>query len=112
VVDEQKLHLPLARLLDFFVVDVDLHAVADGRGATGLQFRHALDFDEAHAALPDDRERRVIAEVGNVDVGSLGGLDAVDPVLHFDFDSVDGNFSHRLLLRCRLSARCRAIRGS
>ena len=97
MVDEQELHLSLACLVDFVVPDVDLHPVLDRRGATRLQLRHPLDFHEAHAALPDDAEGGVIAEVGNVHVGSFGGLDDVDPFLNFDFDAVDADFSHKVL---------------
>ena len=96
MVDEQELHLPFARLVDLLVVDVDLHPVFHGGRAAGLQLRHAFDFDEAHAALADDGQGGVVAEVGDVDVGSFGGLDDVDAVLDFDFDSVDGNFAHAL----------------
>ena len=98
MIDEQELHLPLARLVDLLVPDGDLHPVLHRRGAAGLQFRHAFHFHEAHAALADDAEGGVIAEVRDVDIGRFGGLDDVDPVLDFDFDSVDGDFSHKLLL--------------
>jgi len=96
VIDEQKLHLPAARLLDFLVPDVDLHPVFHRGRAAGLQLRHALDFDETHATLTDDGQRGVIAEMRDVNVRKFGGLNDVDAVLNFDFDSVDGNFTHRV----------------
>jgi hypothetical protein len=65
--------------------------------AAGLQLRHPLDLDQAHTALSDDAQGRVIAKVRDVDVGGFGGLDDVDAVLDFDFVSVDGNFSHKVL---------------
>ena len=71
MVDEEELHLPFARRIDFLVPDVDLHPLFDRRRATGLQFPHPFDLDEAHAALADDAEGGVVAEVGNVDVGGL-----------------------------------------
>ena len=86
-----------AGFVDLVVPDMDFHPVFDRRRASGLQLRHAFHFDEAHAALPDDAERGVIAEVGNMDVRRFRGFDRIDSILDFDFDSVDGNFSHRVL---------------
>ena len=94
MIDEQEFHLPAAGLLHFFVPHPDLHAVAHVGGASGLKLRHAFHFDEAHPALADDGQRRVIAEMRNVDVGCLRGFNDVDAVLDFDFSAVDGNFSH------------------
>jgi hypothetical protein len=52
------------------------HAVAHGRRARGLELRDALDLDEAHPAGADGvAELRLVAEVGDLDVALLGGVD-------------------------------------
>ena len=109
MVDEEELHRPLARLVDFLVPDVDFHPVAHGRGAAGLELRHPFDFHEAHAALADDAQRRVITEVRDVDVGCLGRFDDVDSVLNVDLDSVNCDLCHRVFSACSDRTRAASI---
>ena len=46
------------------------HAVGDRHRAGGLQLRHALDLDEAHAARADGGpEARLVAEDRDLDAG-------------------------------------------
>src|SRR5205823_8138010 len=54
----------------------DDHPVLCGERAAGLQLRHPLDLDEAHAARADGRtEPRLVAEDGDLDPGFLRRLD-------------------------------------
>src|SRR4051794_2938526 len=75
VVHEQELDYRVLSLLDVVGGGVHHHPVLDRRGAGGLELRHALDLDEAHAA----RAHRLaqlgfVAEVGDLDVALLGGV--------------------------------------
>ena len=95
MVDEQELHLPLARLVDLLVPDVDLHPVLDRGRAAGLQLGHAFDLDEAHAALADDGEAMGGSRNGGRGCRRLWPLRwQLIAILNFDFDSVDGDLCH------------------
>src|SRR4051812_31063600 len=50
MIAEQELDGSLARLLDLVTLAGDDHAISDGNRARGLQLRHLLDADDAHAA--------------------------------------------------------------
>ena len=54
----------------------DDHAVLRRQRAAGLELRHALDLDEAHAAGADRlAEPRLVAEDGDLDARAERGLD-------------------------------------
>ena len=74
MVAQQHFQHRLARLLDLVAVGGDDHALADHRGAGGLQLGHLLDFHQAHAASALQREVGVIAERGHFDAHGLAGL--------------------------------------
>jgi hypothetical protein len=68
VVDEQELHhraLRFGGLGDS--VRTTMPSLHHLRRAGGLQLGHALDLDQAHPALADHREARVVAVVGDLD---------------------------------------------
>jgi hypothetical protein len=94
MVDQKELHLTLPRFVHLLVVDVDFHPFLDRGRTAGLQLRHAIDLHEAHAALADDREAGVVAEMRDVNVGRFGSLDDVHPFRNIDFGTVKGDFGH------------------
>ena len=75
VVAEQQLQRGLAGLRDLRGLGLDDHAFGDRRGAGGLELRHLLDADDAHAAGGLEREAGVVAEGGDLDAGGLAGID-------------------------------------
>src|SRR5262249_7621090 len=94
VVDEQELeHRPLGgvRLLAGGVHD---HAVGHPRVAGDLELRALLDVDQAHPAVPRDRQAGVPAVVWDLDAQALGGLDHRLPVGDLDAAAVDLNRGH------------------
>src|SRR4029453_2231924 len=101
VVDQQELHRRRAGASDFLGRRLDRETVLQGHRASGLDLGHALDFDQAHAALADDREARVEAEVGDVDARALGGIDQVDVLGHLDRPPVEDHRECVLLRRRR-----------
>ena len=62
MVAQQHLEHRLARLLDLVAVGGDDHALADHRGARGLQLGHLLDLHQAHAASALQRKVGVVAK--------------------------------------------------
>ena len=114
VVDQQELHHSLAALLDDRGGRAD---VETGRGvgrARDRGPRHPVDplltgrgiddgglgrrvhcgqahLDQAHAAVADDRELRMVAVVRHVDPDAAGGLDHVRALGHGDLLAVDGD---------------------
>ena len=71
VVDQQELHHRLLRLLDAVGGGVHHHALADGRGARGLQLGDALDLDQAHAAGAHGlAQLGLVTEVGDLHVAA------------------------------------------
>ena len=61
-------------------------------GTAGLQLRHALHFDEAHAARADRRaEARLVTEDRDLDAGRRGRLDQAGALRHLNRPLVDGN---------------------
>ena len=68
----------------------DDHPVLRGERAAGLQLRHPLDLDEAHAAGADGRpEPRLVAEDRDLDPGRGGRLDEPGALRHLDLAAVD-----------------------
>ena len=100
MIDQQELHHAFTRLDDFCGTRVHDHALghrrvaADGKFRAELDYRLAVgsqlrflvrshlrhtDIDEAHAAVADDGELRMIAIVRHFDAGQLRSLDQVHP---------------------------------
>ena len=75
MVAEQQLQGGLAGLGDLGGLGLDDHAFGDRGGAGGLELRHLLDADDAHAAGGLQREAGVVTEGGDLDAGGLAGLD-------------------------------------
>ncbi len=74
VVEQDELEHRLLALGRVLGARVHLHAVAGGHGAGGLQLRHALDLDEAHAARADrGPEPGLVAEDRDLDPGIRRG---------------------------------------
>jgi hypothetical protein len=68
----------------------DDHSVRRRQGAAGLELRHALDLDEAHAAGADRRsETWLVTEDGNLDPGRERRLHEPGPLRHLHFAPVD-----------------------
>ena len=92
VVDEDELErrvLPLRRLLGRARRLHD-HPVLRGERAAGLELRHPLDLDEAHAAGADRRaEARLVTEDGDLDPGRERRLDQPRPLRDVDVALVD-----------------------
>src|SRR5579862_2582891 len=74
MVPEQQFKHRLAGLLDLITFGGDDHALADHRGAGGLQFGHFLDLHQTHAASALQRKVGVIAKGGHFDAHGLAGL--------------------------------------
>src|SRR6476659_4476611 len=90
MVDQQELDDRVLRLVDAIGLGVDHHPVADRGGAGGLQLRHSLDLDQAHAAGPDRlAELRLVTEDRDLDVALLGGVDQHRPLRRGDLAAVD-----------------------
>ena len=69
---------------------LDGHPVGHGERAAGLELRHPLDLDEAHAARADGRpETRLVAEHRNLDSGHLRRLDEARSLRYLDLAFVD-----------------------
>ena len=79
---------------------LDRQAVLERHRAGRLDLRDALDLDQAHAALADDREARVVAEVRDVDAGELRGVDEVEVLRDLDRLAVEDD-RERVLRRRR-----------
>ena len=69
---------------------VDDHSVADGERAGGGRAGRALDLDDAHTAGAVGLHAGVVAEVGDVDAGVVGGLDEHPAGFGADLHAVDG----------------------
>ena len=61
----------------------------------GLHLRHPVDLDHAHAALADDGELRVVAEVGDVDPRRAARLEGVRGIGDLDGPAVDRDLRHQ-----------------
>src|ERR1035437_6304650 len=105
MVDEEELHRGVAGREGLLGRGLDDHPVAHGHRAGGLDLRHALDLDHAHAALADDGEPRVVAEVRDLDAGGTARLERVRVVRDFDDLSVDGYARHDAVLSATLFVR-------
>jgi hypothetical protein len=75
VIAEKKLQSCLAGLGDLRGLSVDDHAFGDRGAAGGLEFRHLVDPNDAHAAGCLERDPGIVAEGGNLDAGGLTGFD-------------------------------------
>ncbi len=76
VVDEQELHDRVLGLADALGLGVDDHPVLDRGRAARLQLGDALHLDQAHPAGADGlAELGLVAEVRDLDVALLGGVD-------------------------------------
>ena len=76
VIDEQELDDRILRVVHPVGLGVDDHPVLHRGGARGLELGDALDLDQAHPARADRLpELRLVAEVGDLDVALLGGVD-------------------------------------
>ena len=80
VVDEEGFHHPLAGLLHHFGAGEDLGQLAwsrpqieDRKRAGGLRLGHALDLDQAHAAVAGDRQA-LTSRTADIGAGQLAGL--------------------------------------
>jgi hypothetical protein len=88
VIDQQEFHHGLLGLDGLVRFGLHDHAGRNGRGTGRNGLGHLLDFDQAHTAVGRDREFLVIAEVGDVGVGRLRGLDHHTALGDFDFLAV------------------------
>ena len=80
MVDEQEFEHRFLRGLGLRALGVDHHALGDFGVARDLQLGRLLDLDQAHPAIADDGQRRMIAVVRDLDPDLLGGLDQIEPV--------------------------------
>ena len=95
--DELERRLLALRRLRGRRTRLDDHPVGHGQRAAGLELRHPLDLDEAHAACADGRpEPRLVAEHRNLDPRGLRRLDEAGALRDLDLAVVDG---HREELR-------------
>ena len=107
VVDEQKLHHPLAGLFHHrrFGVDFRWLAIAPGaqiahpHGAGGNRFWRAHHFDQAHAAIAGYRQPFVVAKTRHISACVLQRLNDRQVVVHLDFGSIDNELGHCATLR-------------
>ena len=92
VVDEDELERPLLtrRRLLGRACRLDDHPLGRGQRAPGLELRHALKLDEAHAARADGlAEARLVTEDGDLDAGRLRRFDDARPLRDLDRALVD-----------------------
>ncbi len=90
VVEQDELEHRLLSLGGRLRARVHLHAVAGGHRAGGLQLRHALDLDEAHAAGADGRaEPRLVTEDRDLDARLGGGQHERRALGHGQLPAVD-----------------------
>ncbi len=102
MVDQQEFHHAFARLLhhrrlgadDFGRAVAVGRQVLDAHSAGGLRLRYPRDFDQAHAAIPGDREAFVEAEARNFRTRGFARLE--QRVLRRDVDlfAVDNKLGH------------------
>ena len=92
VVDEQELDHRALGVVHALRLRVDDHAVADRRGAAGLQLRDALDLHQAHAARADGlAELGLVTEDGDLGVAvRVRGVDQDHPLGRVDLATVEG----------------------
>ena len=90
VVEQDELEHRLLALGGRLRARVHLHAVARGHRAGGLQLRHALDLDEAHAAGADGRaEPGLVTEDRDLDARLGGGQHERRALGHGQLAAVD-----------------------
>ena len=94
MIDEQEFQHRFLRGLGLRTLGVHHHALGDFGVARDLQLGRLLDLDQAHPAVADDGQPRMIAVVRDLDADLLGGLDQIEPVGYFDFLAVDGELRH------------------
>ncbi len=102
MVDEQKLHHPLAGLFDHGAVGLDNRRLAiragtqilDLHGAACRRFgRTTHDLDKTHPAIPGNRQPLVITEARHLDPGLLTGLNQGHCALYLDLLIVDDDLA-------------------
>ena len=95
MVDQEKLHDALARLLDHFAVGADFLPFGSGQRTAGLRLRWPrLHFNQTHPAIAGDAQPLVIAETRDFLAGKLHGLQHSRALRNFDFDAIYGDFRH------------------
>src|SRR5256885_7220808 len=99
VVDQVELHDGLARLFDAVGLGPHDHPLGRRRVAGDRGPRRLLDVHHAEAALPGDREGRVVAVVRDLDADLLRRLDEVRPHGDLDCLAVDRQPRHARSLR-------------
>jgi hypothetical protein len=110
MVDQEEFHDALAGLLHHFGAGEDLGQLAIGAGpqivhgkrAGGLRLGHALDLDEAHAAVAGDRQALMIAEARDLGARQLASLEQRQAVLGLGLDPVDDELRHGGRYPCAL----------
>ena len=106
MVDEQEFHHAFARLADDGRAGENFRRLAIRAGAKvvhtqrarSLRLRHALHFDKTHAAVASDGQPLMIAEPRHFRAHLLASLNDGGAIGDFDFNSVDFNLGHGVLL--------------
>src|SRR5205823_1735934 len=89
MVDKEEFHGSGSGTADLLGLRLDREPLLQRHGARGLDLRDPFDLDQAHPALSDDRQPRVIAEVRDVDAGELGRVDQVHVLRDLDRTAVE-----------------------
>ncbi len=98
MVDEQELDDRVLRMAHAVGLRVHDHPVLDGRRTRGLELRHALDLDQAHAAGAHRlAQLGLVAEVGDLDVPEPGRVDQHRPFDRAHLAAVDRELDDLLL---------------
>jgi hypothetical protein len=100
MVDEQKLHHPLARLFDHGGVGLDDLPLGSGQRARRLRLgRPRRNLDQTHPAIARDGQPFVVAEPRDFLARQLARLEHGGPSGNVEFDAVYGDFRHAGFLR-------------
>ena len=94
VVDEQKLHHRLLGLDGLVGLGAHDHALCHGRGAGGHGLGGFFNVHQAHAAIGGNAEFLVVAEMGDVGAGFLGGMHNHAAFHYLYFFAVEFDFNH------------------
>jgi hypothetical protein len=92
MINKEKFHHILAAFDGFIRNRLHDHAFGDRRGAGNLQLPHLFNFDQTHAAIACNSQRRVPAKMRDVDPVVERSLNDRLPRLRFVFVSVDSDF--------------------
>ena len=94
MVDQQELQHRALRRLGLIAVGMNHHPFGDLGVAGDLQLGRLLDLDQAHPAIADDGERRMVTVMRDFHPEHVSRLDYINPLGSVEFFTVDGYLGH------------------